>query len=76
MWGWYQFSSGIFKKKWDQTVHHKKLIQSVWKLIGYLVNIFKILATFQIIDKDVTWIVLGIVREAQKIYILSLLKCF
>ena len=32
---WYLF------KKWDQTVHHKKLIQSVWKLIGYPVrNLF------------------------------------
>ena len=41
MWGWYLFSSGISTKKiWDQTVHHKQLIQSVWKLIGHPVHSF------------------------------------
>ena len=35
MWGWYFFSFGIFtKNNWDEPVHHKQLISSVWKLIA------------------------------------------
>ena len=34
MWGWYFFSFGISSKKnWDEPVHHKQLVSSVWKLM-------------------------------------------
>ena len=35
MWEWYFFSFGISSKKfWDEPVHHKQLISSVWKLMN------------------------------------------
>ena len=45
MWGWYCLTFGILTKKiWDQPVHHKQLIYSVWKLITYPVYLkFKFL---------------------------------
>ena len=34
MWAWYFFSFGISSKKiWDEPVHFKLLISSVWKLM-------------------------------------------
>jgi hypothetical protein len=40
MWGWYFFSFGISSKKnWDEPVHQKQLISSVWKLMLHPVQV-------------------------------------
>ena len=55
MWAWYFFSFDIFSKfLWDELVHHKQLISSVWKLMTNPVCVWA------------EWAVLGSVKIALK----------